>query len=183
MWGHLNVRCCRPAWFLEPSFFWAVQCIHCSIAAPRLQYLRGLLGLKNVHELKHFGWHVAFLYAGCRVKWLLASMLACSTCVAGRHVELYDGQAAPITVYGISYDNYYGAYLIMALIFIAGVLAGIAGLKIWQHFFVVEVENRDSREEQDPGYGREGQHVTGHLIAELQYAKVHAAARPCPRLS
>ena len=44
MWGHLNVRCCRPAWFLEPSFLWAVQCIHCSIAAPRLQYLRGLLG-------------------------------------------------------------------------------------------------------------------------------------------
>ena len=93
------------------------------IAAPRLQYLRGLLGLKNIHELKHFGWHVAFLHAGCRVKWLLASMLACSPCVAGRHVELYDGQAAPITVYGISYDNYYGAYLIMALIFIAGVLA------------------------------------------------------------
>ena len=93
----------------------------------------------SLDELKHFGWHVAFLHAGCRVKWLLASMLACSPCVAGRHVELYDGQAAPITIYGISYDNYYGAYLIMALIFIAGVLAGIAGLKIWQHFFVVEV--------------------------------------------
>ena len=29
--------------------------------------------------------------------------------------------------------------MIMALIFIAGVLAGIAGSKIWQHFFVVEV--------------------------------------------
>ena len=29
--------------------------------------------------------------------------------------------------------------MIMALIFITGVLAGIAGLKIWQHFFVVEV--------------------------------------------
>ena len=29
--------------------------------------------------------------------------------------------------------------MIMALIFIAGVLAGIAGLKIWQLFFVVEV--------------------------------------------
>ena len=29
--------------------------------------------------------------------------------------------------------------MIMALIFFAGVLAGIAGLKIWQHFFVVEV--------------------------------------------
>ena len=139
MWRHLNVRCCRPAWFLEPSFLWAVQCIHCSVAAPRLQYLRGLLGLKNINELKHFGWQVAFLHAGCRVKWLLASMLACSPCVAGRHVELYDGQAAPITIYGISYDNYYGAYLIMALIFIVGVLAGIAGLKIWQHFFVVEV--------------------------------------------
>ena len=29
--------------------------------------------------------------------------------------------------------------MIMALIFIAGVLAGMAGLKIWQHFLVVEV--------------------------------------------
>ena len=29
--------------------------------------------------------------------------------------------------------------MIMALIFIAGVLAGIAGLKIWQYFFVMEV--------------------------------------------
>ena len=29
--------------------------------------------------------------------------------------------------------------MIMSLIFISGVLAGIAGLKIWQHFFVVEV--------------------------------------------
>ena len=92
-----------------------------------------------VSEMKHFGWDVAFWHAGCRVKWLLASMLACSPCVAGRHVELYDGQAAPITIYGISYDNYYGAYLIMSLIFISGVLAGIAGLKIWQHVFVVEV--------------------------------------------
>ena len=105
MWGHLNVWFCRRAWFLEPSFLWAVQCIHCSIAAPGLQYTRGLLGLKNINELKHFGWQVAFLHAGCRLKWLLASMLACSPCVAGRHVELYDGKAAPIAVYGISCDN------------------------------------------------------------------------------
>ena len=104
-------------------------------SAPRLLYLRGLLGLKKIDELQCFGGRVAAVgsFAG-RVKRLLASVLACAPCAAGRQVANYDEKVYQVTTdINNNYErNTFWAYMMIAVIFILGMAVGAITLKLWQ---------------------------------------------------
>ena len=147
--------------------------------APRLLYLRGLLGLKKIDELQCFGGRVAAVgsFAG-RVKRLLASVLACAPCAAGRQVANYDEKVNQVTTdINNNYErNTFWAYMMIAVIFILGMAVGA----ITQAVAVPQqrgehqegCEGRASQEQAAPSYGGQSESGAGNLPQEPRAASI-----------